>query len=229
MFSTRRRTLLRAGASLLAIFLLAAFVSNTCSAAIIITAPTVNLPYSATAQSGSFEVYVHSTETSPPKVGADNVELQLPTVPGVTFTVPANATPTSHPYLFHPQTPASAILNSGRIVEGTDFAPSSSSLPTLADGSGLLLIDYHVAAGAFGSFPLTFISYSPPTFPVGTALFDGSNNPLAATLQNGSINITAPVPEPAAWTLALMAMLIGGYLRRRERRSVALASEVGQC
>jgi hypothetical protein len=210
MFSTRRHTLLLGGGRSLAVFLLA---SNACSAAIIITAPTVNLPYSSTAQSGKFEVYVQSTETSPPQVGADNIELQLPATPGVTFTLPANATPTSHLYLFNPQTPASVILKSGQIVEGTDFAPSS--LPTLLNGSGLLLVDYQVAPGAFGNFPLTFVGYPPPQAQVGTALFDGANNPLPATVQNGSINIAAPVPEPAAWLLALVAALgTAGYLWR---------------
>ncbi|HEV3417588.1 MAG TPA: hypothetical protein VG056_12265 [Pirellulales bacterium] len=213
MFSTRRRSLLRAGGRLLAVFLLAVLASNACSAAIIITAPTVNLPYSPATRSGSFEVYVQSTETSPPQVGADNIELQLPATPGVTFTLPANAATTSHLYLFRPQTPASLILKSGQIVEGTDFAPSS--LATLVDGSGLLLVDYQVAPGAFGNFPLTLISYPPPQSQVGTALFNGSSNPLAATLQNGSINISAPVPEPATWVLAIVAALgIGGYLRR---------------
>ena len=197
-----------------ALALLLAFVLAPSAglAAIIITAPTINLPYSASVRSGSFEVYVQSTEANAPLIGADNVELQLPPVPvGVTFMPPptptTNTTPTIHPYLYPNQSPAEMVLNSGRTVEGSDFAPNT--LPALANGSGLLLVNYQIAAGASGSFPLTFVSYSPPAHPLGTALFDESNNPLAATLQNGSINIAAPVPEPAAWTLALFAILGG--------------------
>ncbi|HEY2147458.1 MAG TPA: PEP-CTERM sorting domain-containing protein, partial [Pirellulales bacterium] len=63
-------------------------------------------------------------------------------------------------------------------------------------------------------FPLTFVSYSPPSQPLGTALFDGNNVPLSATLQSGSINI-APVPEPAAWLLALAAVLCGATFARK--------------
>ena len=71
-----------------ALALLLAFVLAPSAglAAIIITAPTINLPYSASVRSGSFEVYVQSTEANAPLIGADNVELQLPPVPvGVTF------------------------------------------------------------------------------------------------------------------------------------------------
>ena len=188
------------------------------SAAIMITAPTINLPYSASARSGSFEVYVQSSGVTAPMVGADNIELQLPTTPaGVTFTPPpaptTNTTPTLHAYLYPNQSPTEMVVNSGRTVEGSDFA--NSTLPALSNGSGLLLVNYQIAAGATGSFPLTFENYAPPSNPLGTALFDGSNVSLAASLQNGSINIAAPVPEPAAWALALTAILAGCCLRGR--------------
>jgi hypothetical protein len=188
------------------------------SAAIIITAPTINLPYSASARSGSFEIYVQSSEATAPMVGADNIELQLPTTPaGVTFTPPptptTDTTPMLHAYLYPNQSPTEMVVNSGRTVEGSDFA--GSTLPALSNGSGLLLVNCQIAAGATGSFPLTFVNYAPPSHPLGTALFDGSNVPLAASLQNGSINI-APVPEPATWALALTAILAGCCVRGRK-------------
>jgi hypothetical protein len=207
----------------LALLVVLALAPSAGSAAIIITAPTISLPYSASARSGSFEVYVQSTEASAPLIGADNVELQLPATPaGVTFTPPptptTNTTPTVHAYLYQNQSPTEMVVNSGRTVEGSDFA--SSTLPALANGSGLLLVNYQIGAGASGSFPLTFVSYAPPTHPLGTALFDGNNAPLTATFQNGSINISAPVPEPATWTLAVFAMLGGiGFRVRCSLRS----------
>jgi hypothetical protein len=97
-------------------------------------------------------------------------------------------------------------VNGGLTVEGSDFA--TSTLPPLNNGAGLLLVNYLIPAGASGSFPLSFVNYSPPTHPLGTALFDGNNVPFTATLQNGSINI-APVPEPATWLMALAAVICG--------------------
>ncbi len=186
-----------------------AILASRASAAVIVTAPVINLPYSATARTGSFEVYVQSTEATPPLVGADNVELNLPSTPGgVTFVAPpmptTDTTPLVHPYLYPNQSPTEAVVNGGLTVEGSDFAPNS--LPPLNNGTGLLLVTYQIPAGASGNFPLTFVNYSPPSQPLGTALFDGNNVPLSATLQSGSINI-APVPEPAAWHLAIVAVI----------------------
>lgn len=189
--------------SIVAVWALAA---GRCSASIIITAPTINLPYSAAAQTGTFEVYVQSTEATPPQVGAMNVELQSPVGSAVSFILPASTTPTVHPYLFQPQSPTSMVVDSGRTVEGTDFM--FPPLPTLADGAGLLLVKYQVVAGAFGSVPLTFAAYSQTTNPLGTALFDANNHPLAASFANGSINIASPIPEPATWVLALLAGIV---------------------
>jgi hypothetical protein len=177
-----------------AIFL--ALLPGAARAAIALTAPAVSLPYSGLAQSGTFEVWVQSTASPQPQVGAFNVEIQLPAFSSVAFTSSANPTPTVHPYIFSPQTPAESETNSGRTVEGTDFAPSS--VPTLSDGAGLLLVTYSVPAGATGFYPLTFVSYPPPHPPqdIGTALFDPSNNTIAATDQNGSIAI---LPPTAYW------------------------------
>jgi hypothetical protein len=182
---------------------ISALATERCSAAIIITAPTINLPYSAAARTETFEVYVHSTEASPPQIGAMNVELQSPVGSAVTFLLPPDPTPTTHPYLFSPQAPTGAIVDAGHTVEGTDFA--FAPLPSLADGAGLLLVKYQIAAGTTGSIPLTFAAYLPATNPVGTALFDANNLPLAASLSNGSIDIASPIPEPATCVLALVA------------------------
>jgi hypothetical protein len=195
-----------------------AFAADRGPAAIIITAPTINLPYSAAAQTGSFEVFVQSTGVSAPQVGAMNVELQAPVGSGVTFLLPADSAPTVHPYLFQPQSPISMVVDSGRTVEGTDF--TFSPLPNLADGDGLLLVKYQVAAGTFGSIPLTFAAYSKTTNPVGTALFDANNLPLSASFSNGSINVASPIPEPATWLLAAVAAaaFVGRAAKGRARR-----------
>jgi hypothetical protein len=197
--------------SVVAFLILSALPAGRCYASIIITAPTINLPYSATARTGNFEVYVQSTSTPQPQIGAMNVELQSPVGSALTFLLPTDSTPTVHPYLFSPQSPAAALADSGHTIKGTDFA--FPPLPNLADGIGLLLVEYQVAAGASGNIPLTFAS--PTSNPVGTALFDANNSLLAATFANGSINIASPIPEPATWVLALLAAAaLIGRLRR---------------
>lgn len=162
-------------------------------AAITITAPNITLPYSASPQVGTFEVFVASTASPQPQVSAFGVDLQLPSFSGITFTAPSspttNTTPTTHPYLFSGQAPTERVTNAGRTVLGTDFAQSS--LPTLSNGAGLLLVTYSIPAGANGVFPLTFVDYSTSN-PFGTGLFDGSNNQISTTDGNGSIVIQAP-------------------------------------
>jgi hypothetical protein len=193
--------------------ILSALPAGRCYASIIITAPTIDLPYSATARTGNFEVYVQSTSTPQPQIGAMNVELQSPVGSALTFLLATDSTPTVHPYLFSPQSPATALADSGHTIKGTDFA--FPPLPNLADGIGLLLVEYQVAAGASGNIPLTFAAYSPTSNPVGTALFDANNSPLAATFANGSINVASPIPEPATCVLALLAAAaLIGRLRR---------------
>jgi hypothetical protein len=64
---------------------------------------------------------------------------------------------------------------------------------------------------------LTFATYSPTSNPVGTALFAANNLPLAATLANGSIHIASPIPEPATYILALLAILGVPLLGGRRR------------
>ncbi len=187
--------------------------AGRCAASIIITAPTINLPYSATIRTGTFEVYVQSTATPQPQIGAMNVELQSPVASALTFLLPADSTPTVHSYLFSPQAPTAALADSAHTIKGTDFA--FPPLPNLADGIGLLLVKYQIAAGATGTIPLPFAAYSQTSNPVGTALFDANNLPLAVTLSNGSINIASPIPEPATSVLALVALAVVPLLGRR--------------
>ncbi len=192
---------------------LSVLTAGRCFASIIITAPTINLPYSAAPRTGTFEVYVQSTATPQPQVGAMNVELQSPIASALTFLLPADSTPMVHPYLFSPQSPTAALADSNHTIKGTDFV--FSPLPNLSDGVGLLLVEYQLAGGASGNIPLTFAAYSPTSNPVGTALFDANNLPLAATLSNGAIDIASPIPEPATWILALVALAVVPLLGRR--------------
>jgi hypothetical protein len=169
--------------------------------AITITAPGLSLPYSTASQTGSFEVFVQSAASPQPQVSAMGVELQLPSFSTITFDgsstpTTVNTTPTAHPYIFPGQSPARSAVDSGRTVEGQDFA--SSSYPTLSNGAGLLLVSYTVPAGASGFFPLTFVDYSSQNV-VGTALFmPGASGDVQIPTadQNGSITI---VPPTAYW------------------------------
>jgi hypothetical protein len=176
-----------------------ALLPGAARAAITITAPALTVPYSASAQSGTFEVWVQSNASPQPQVGAFNIENRLPPFSSITFSgsstpTMANTTPTAHPYVFSGQAPAEKVVSSGRTVQGSDNAPSS--VPTLSDGAGLLLVTYTVPPGATGFYPLTFVAYSPPQDVVGTVLFDQSNNTIPTSVQNGSITI---IPPTAYW------------------------------
>ena len=132
----------------------------------------------------------------------------------------AAATSNPYPYLYGSQSPGFSVANGGDLIIGSDFA--SSSLPTLANDDGLLLIDYTIAGGASGFFPLTFDVYGASN-PVGTALFNGSNA-LIPTLryENGSINIASAslsVPEPSSGVLSLLAVLGAGLIAYRHRKA----------
>ena len=56
---------------------------GTAGAAIIITAPDISLPYSATDRTENVEVYVQDTDATPPTIGDEQVELKLPVNPDV--------------------------------------------------------------------------------------------------------------------------------------------------
>ena len=184
-----QRGVLRAAA------LCVALLPAAARAAITITASALTVPYSAAAQSGTFEVWVQSTASPQPQVGSFGVEIQLPSFSGVMFTPPptptTNTTPTTHPYIYNGQMPSETVVNSGRTVRGGDFA-FSQTVPTLSDGAGLLLVTYSVPAGATGFYPLTFLNYSKTSEPLGTGLFDQTNTQIPTTDLNGSITITPP-------------------------------------
>ncbi|HEY2146481.1 MAG TPA: hypothetical protein VGH32_01000, partial [Pirellulales bacterium] len=65
--------------------ILLAFLPPAAPAAITITAPAISLPYSASAQTGTFEVWVGSTASPEPQVGAFGVEVQLPSFASLMF------------------------------------------------------------------------------------------------------------------------------------------------
>jgi hypothetical protein len=190
--------------------------SETARAAVIITAPTVSIPYSATDRIENVEVYVQDTDATLPNIGDEQVELKLPNDPNVFFS--GTGPTTGHPYLFNPQTPGSSVAN--YVVYGTDY-PYEIAPPALADGDGLLMIQITVKGGATGAYPLTFDT-DLLSDAGATALFDQANQPISFTVQNGSIEIgPTPVPEPSSIVLALLAILGAGFVaHRRRRRSV---------
>ncbi len=196
-----------------------ALIANSASATLIVTAPSINVPYSATAQSGSFEVYLKNTGSPGPQVGDTLIELQVAANSGLMFSLPvssANAATVVHPYIFPGGAPTPKIADGGHDYEATDFA--GSTLPTATDGLGLVLVNYTIAGGALGTIPISFVPY--PQGHIGTGLFDSQNNQISTTLQGGVITIVTPVPEPAG--MATWWVLCGGWWivnRRRRGRS----------
>jgi hypothetical protein len=186
------RGLMRAGVLWLA------FLPKAAHSAITITAPAIPLPYTTSGQTGTFEVYLQSTASPQPQVGAFGVELQLPSFGGLAFVPPpaptTNTTPTAHAYIFSGQSPTESVANAGRTVFGGDFA-SSNPVPTLFNNAGLLLVTYSVPAGATGVYPLTFVDYSNQN-QLGTALFDQNNVQIPTTDLDGSMAI---LPPTAYW------------------------------
>jgi hypothetical protein len=202
---------------LVAAFCSTAFSLRTARGEVIITAPTVSLPYSASDRTETVEVYVQDTDNPSPQVGDQQVELALPSSPDVFFTS-AGAT-VDHPYLFAPQAPVPNVTSN--VVYGTDYPyqpPYDVSPPVLADGDGLLMVQLTVKGGTVGDFPLTF-NLKTGTDAVGTALFDQLSDPIAFTVQNGWIDIApAPVPEPSGIALAGIAVAAGLIAWRRRAR-----------
>lgn len=187
---------------------LALGMNSPARADIIVAAPTITLPYSATDRTETAEIYVQDTDTSSPQISADNVEVSLPNSPDVFFTA-AGAT-VNHPYLFGQQSPM--VLVDSDVVDATDFA--SSTVPVLADGDGLLLVQFTVKGGTTGDFPLSFAT-DYPADPMATALFDQAANPVAFSVVGGSIDIASavmPVPEPASLLTALAAIVAAAAL-----------------
>ena len=181
------------------------------------------MPYSATDQTVTAEVYVQDTDNSSPEIGDQQVEIALPSSSDVSFTS-AGAT-TDDPYLFAPQSPATVVDSS--VVYGTDY-PYAISPPTLNDGDGLLLLQITIKAGTTGDFPLTFAT-DLASDARATALFNQLNQPIPFSVQNGLIDIgPSPVPEPSSIVLALMALAaIGAVLLRRKRFVGVHASACG--
>jgi len=186
-------------------------------AAIIITAPNVSIPYSATDRTENVEVYVQDTDATSPNIGDEQIELALPNTPDVFFV--GTGSTTEHPYLFSPQTPGSSVAN--YVVYGTDY-PYEIAPPALADGDGLLMIQVTVKGGATGVYPLTFDT-DLVSDAGATALFDQANHPISFSVQSGAIDIgPTPVPEPSSALLAILAILGSGIVaHRRHYRSVA--------
>jgi hypothetical protein len=167
-----------------------------------VTAPAITLPYSASSQTGTFEVYIQSSGSPMPQVGSQQSELQLPSYSPITFIgssqfTQTNTTPVVHPYIIPGQSPSERVINSNQTVEGEDFVMGS--YPTLSNGAGLLLVSYTVPAGATGYYPMTFADYSSDPEnpnPFGTGLFDATSAQIPTTDQNGSIAI---LPPTAYW------------------------------
>jgi PEP-CTERM motif-containing protein len=198
------------------VVVLLACISGTSQASIIITAPDISLPYSPADRTLSFEVYIHSTEASPPQIGDDEVKLTLPANIGVKFTTGGKTV--THPYLFGSSIPATSVSN--YLAEGTDSADFTP--PILADGAGLLLLNYHVAGGTSGHFALTFDTNS-LLDPFATALDDQNAAPLTFAIHNGSIDIAGLirplfVPEPTSAALLLSAAVcVAGFAWRKSQ------------
>ncbi len=165
-----------------------------------VTAPSITLPYSASSQTGTFEIYVQASGSPMPQVSLQQTELQLPSYSPITFIgssqrTQSNTTPIVHPYIFPNQAPFELVINSGTTVEGEDFWQGASAYPTLSNGAGLLLVGYSVPAGASGNFPLTFVDYSLQN-QFGTILEDNNLAQIPTSDQNGSIAI---LPPTAYW------------------------------
>jgi hypothetical protein len=191
--------------------------SGTARAAIIIAVPTMSLPYSPTDRTETLEVYVQDpNDPSPPQIGDQQVMLSLPDTLDVFFTA---AGPTiAHPYLFAPQMPGTSVSND--VVYGTDF-PQDIAPPVLANGAGLLMIEFTVKGGTTGDFPLTFDT-DLLADPGATALLDQEDHPISFCIENGAIDIAPmPVPEPSSGLLSMLAALIGGFAVYRHRRQNA--------
>lgn len=171
-----------------------------CRAGLVIEAPTIT---AAPGSSGSFDVLITSTGGTF-SVAADDVELSLTGLSGVSFTGVSIATATPYIYGANSATTEGSTFSystfPGTTFETFDFLVPSGA-QTIAPGAtfGLVDVQYSVAAnatpGASGAL----------TFGPDTSLSDASGANVAFTTSGGSFAISnSTVPEPS--TLILMAM-----------------------
>ncbi len=194
-------------------FILAVLLASAptwASAGLIVTVENTQLPFSTATQTGSFEVYVQSSESVAPQLTNFQVALTRANT-AINFT--GAETPATHPYALNlvGSLFGASVSNGGATITGSDSGFSSSQ--ELVDGAGLLKVNYSVAAGlAPGSYVLS-IDPSPNATFLANAF---SGNLANVTFQNGMITI---VPEPTSIVLLLMGMLslgaINGWRRCR--------------
>ena len=181
-------------------------LSNVTDAAIIVTAPTINLTQSASIQTGSFDVVVQADES--PLIGTQQVKLALPGIAGVKFTGVG--------------LPANYVL--GGSISGTGFSDflaqvsdfPSGSPPALSNNAGLLRVSYEVAANVTGSYSLVFDT-DLNADPLATALYDDQSVLLDFSVSAGAIIISA-VPEPSG--LAISFISVGAFVITRRWNKV---------
>jgi hypothetical protein len=178
--------------------------------------------------SGSFEVDLVNTGTTPYQVSGFNFELSLPSDSGVTFTDAEFNT--AAPYIFSGNsfdeanglTLAISSLPTTDLLAG-DSVNTKNSFTTVSPGDtfGLGNISYNVALGTgLGPVTVSFENNFNSTF---LADGNGDNNTIPFTTQNGTILVTpniSPAPEPSqVGMLALVGIGLGGLLLSARRRA----------
>jgi hypothetical protein len=170
---------------------------------------------SAGSSGNTFEVDVTNTG-APVDIAAFSFEISVAPSSGVNFTG-ADVSTASSLYIFAGNSAFGPNIDTltGTTLDASDLAVSGAT--TLGTGATLALgrVFFSVATSA----PLGAAAVSFTGFPATSlTAMDLSNIPIDTLSNNGTITITAAVPEPSTLVTATLA-LFGGFLLVRSKRS----------
>jgi hypothetical protein len=181
---------------------------------------SVNDVSAAAGSTGNVTLEVSLTNdeaTTSPEIAAFQFMLSVPGASGITFSV-ADTLTANNPYIFGANSSApplsfDAFPNTG--FTASDIYTIASAGVALAPGQtvGLGRVTFDVAPSATGIIPVALV----PNFT--DSLLDPDGDPILGTYQflDGSIEVvTAAVPEPSSFVLALLG-ITAAYLGRAYR------------
>jgi hypothetical protein len=145
----------------------------------------VNLPFSATAQNASVEVFFSSSDLTLPSISAHQVRVRLDDpLSGIAIT--SAGAPTAHSYLGPSSAPLGVSISGDATTVDAGDIDFLNTVP-LFNGAGLLRVQLTVpAATPVGIYPIVFDVDANRTF-----LADGANQLLGISLVNGAIEISS--------------------------------------
>jgi hypothetical protein len=179
------------------------------SAEMIVNVESKTLPYSATDQTGSFEIFLTNVGSPAPKLIAYQLQLSIsPADSGLSIT--GVEKPVIHEYLFSSSSPVGSTVPTSKNLSAGDYLLSGYVQPV--ENAGLLKVDFNLSGNA--TMPDFDIVVN--TDPSKTYFKDDSYANLSFSVVNGNI-----VPEPNVAMMLFAAFCCYGFQSALKRRVTA--------